>query len=97
MCRVSALACVHGEVNKSAAPDQEARRQIHCLTLQEQKISKTQLKAKIRAYKYRQKVLAPRRDTLTDLMKRIEGHIDGTVSTQDYVVRSPSTLRMQGI
>lgn len=50
-------------------------------------MSRTQLKAKIRAYKYRQKVLAPRRDTLADLIKRIEGHIDGSVSTNDYAVR----------
>lgn len=59
--------------------------------VQDQKMSKTQLKAKIRAYKYRQKVLAPRRDALADVIKRIEGHIDGNVSSRDYVVRCPNT------
>lgn len=49
-------------------------------------MSKTQLKAKIRAYKYRQKVLLPRKEALSQLVKKIEGHIDGTVTSADYVV-----------
>lgn len=51
----------------------------------EQQMSKTQLKAKIRAYKYRQKVLTPRKEAITDVIKRIEGHIDGTLTSKDYV------------
>lgn len=57
--------------------------------LQDQKKSKTALKAKLRSLKYRQKTLAPRRTALQETMRRLESYMESPqgVTTDDYMVR----------
>ena len=56
---------------------------------QDQKKSKTTLKARLRSLRYRQKTLNPRRSALQDTLRRLEAHMESPqgVTTDDYLVR----------